>query len=141
MTRPKDENSVGNMNREKGKRFERKVSHLFRDHGFDAHRTAQYKGNTGQAGDIEGVPHLHIEAKHQERMNQYDWMEQSTHDATAEDKGNLPVVIHKGNHKPVLVTMLFKDWIQLYREYASGIYIKNQKHKTVSKKGEDRHDK
>ena len=59
-------------------------------------------------------------------MNLYDWMEQSTHDATAEDKGNLPVVIHKGNHKPVLVTMLFEDWIKLYREYVFGMYTKDQ---------------
>lgn len=132
---------MGKMSRDKGKRFERVVAGLFQDYGYDARRTAQYKGNTGKAGDVEGVPYLHIEAKHQERMNLYTWISQSISDAAAEGKGNLPVVIHKANSRPVLVTMLFDDWIQLYREYASGIRKNNQEPKRVFKKGDDSHDK
>ena len=110
---------MGKMSREKGKRFERLVASLFKDWGYDAHRTAQYRGNTGQAGDVEGVPGIHIEAKHQERMMLYDWMEQSQADARAEGKGNLPVVIHHANNKPILVSMRFEHWVQLYSEWQS----------------------
>ena len=108
---------MGKMSRDKGKRFEREVAQLFKEHGYDAHRTAQFKGKTGAAGDVEGVPGIHIECKHQERMNLYDWMNQSIDDASAEDKGNLPVVIHKANNKPVLVSMLFEDGFELYAAY------------------------
>ena len=111
---------MGKYSKDKGKRFEREVAGLFRDYGYNAHRTAQFKGNTGDAGDVEGIPGIHVECKHQERMNLYDWMSQSRFDANAEGKGNLPVVIHKANNKPILVTMTFQDWIQIYREYASG---------------------
>lgn len=116
---------MGRMSREKGKRFEREVAHLFADWGYKAHRTAQYKGNTGQAGDVEGIPYIHIEAKHQERMELYKWYEQAEADARAEGKNNLPVVIHKANRKPVLVTMNFEHWIQMYQEYQSGKELKN----------------
>ena len=104
------------MSREKGKRFERQIANLFKAQGYSAYRSAQYKGNTGQAGDIEGVPHLHIEAKHQERMNLYEWVNQSVSDAKAQGKDLLPVVIHKANNKPVLVTMEFQDWILLFNK-------------------------
>ena len=108
---------MAKMSRDKGKRFEREVSRILREHGYDAHRTAQYRGNTGQAGDVEGVPYIHIEAKHQERMKLYDWIQQSCSDAEAEGKDNIPVVIHKANNKPVLVTMVFADWLKLFAKY------------------------
>lgn len=110
---------MSKMSREKGKRFEREVANLFKDWGYEAHRTAQFRGNTGDAGDVEGVPGIHIEAKHQERMCLYDWYEQAERDARAEGKGNFPVVIHKQNGKPVLVSMNFEHWIQLYNEWNS----------------------
>ena len=111
---------MGKISKDKGKRFERQVASLLRDYGYPAHRTAQFRGNTGRAGDVEGVPHVHIECKHQERMCLYDWISQSSADAAAEGKGNLPAVIHKANNKLILVTMSFEDWIKMYREYASG---------------------
>ena len=108
---------MAKMSRDKGKRFEREVSRILTEHGYDAHRTAQYRGNTGKAGDVEGVPYIHIEAKHQERMKLYDWIQQSCSDAEAEGKDNIPVVIHKANNKPVIVSMLFDDWIKIYTNY------------------------
>lgn len=111
---------MGKMSRDKGKRFEREVSALFKDFGYDAHRTAQYHGKTGQAADVEGVPGLHIECKHVERMSLYEWMEQAQRDARAAENHDLPVVIHKQNNRPVLCTMTFDAWIQLYNEWISG---------------------
>lgn len=117
---------MGKFSKDKGARFERQVAHLFQTHGIDAHRTAQYQGNTGAAGDIEGVPYIHIEAKHQEHMRLYEWMAQSVFDAEAEGIYNLPTVIHKANNKPVLVTMRFEDWMQMYMPYV-------QSNKTIAK--------
>lgn len=109
---------MGKAEREKGKRGERHIVSLFHKNGYpDVYRTAQYRGNTGEAGDLEGIPHIHAEVKFQEKMHLYDWMSQAVHDAEAEGKGNMPTVFHKQNNKDVLVTMKFDDWIQLYKEY------------------------
>lgn len=65
-----------------------------------------------------GLPGIHIEAKHQERIALYDWMDQAVHDS--EKSGNIPAVFHKKNNKGVLVTMRFDDWMNLYREWEAG---------------------
>ena len=111
---------VGKMQRDKGARFERMVAGLFKDWGYQTFRTAQYCGKSGDAADVEGAPGLHIECKHCERMTLYDWMAQAVRDTKAEKKNNKPVVIHKANNKPILVTMLLDDWMELYREWEAG---------------------
>lgn len=104
----------------KGKRFELTVAHLFQEWGYPAFRTAQYEGKSGNCADVEGVPLIHIEAKAQERMELYKWMEQADRDNNASKDKKKPVVIHKANNKPILVTMHFEDWIDLYREWEAG---------------------
>ena len=103
--------------KDKGKRGERTVAEYFREHGYDAHRSAQFCGKTGQAADVVGVNGIHLEVKFQEKMHLYDWMDQAVRDSEAEGKGNLPVVIHKQNRKDMLVTMRADDWIKLYKEW------------------------
>ena len=104
--------------KQKGAAFERTVALMFRENGIiNAHRTAQFSGKTGQAADVEGIPLVHVEAKAQEKMRLYDWMNQSIRDSEAEGKGNLPIVVHKANRKDVLVTMRFDDWMKLYKIY------------------------
>lgn len=103
----------------KGARFERNLASRFRDHGYDARRTAQYCGNTGDAADVIGLPGIHVEAKHQERMRLYDWMAQAKHDA--QGTGNLPAVFHKQNNCEILVTMELDDWMNIYREWEAGM--------------------
>lgn len=104
--------------KQKGARYERHVSSLFKNAGYeDAHRTQQFCGYHGTA-DVEGVPGIHIECKHQERMQLYDWMAQAKRDAR---DGEIPVVIHKKNNCEDLVTMTFEDWVQLYREWECSI--------------------
>lgn len=110
----------GKMSREKGKRGERTVASLFKEYGYDAKRSAQFCGKTGQAADVVGVPLIHIEVKFQERMCLYDWMNQAIRDSAAEGKGNKPVLIHKANNKDLLVTMRWEDWIELYTEWEAG---------------------
>lgn len=106
--------------RQKGARFERQLASKLREHGYDAHRTAQYCGNTGQAADVSGLPGIHIEAKHAEQMRLYEWMSQAKRDANAAGGKLLPAVFHKKNNAAILVTMELDSWIHLYREWQAG---------------------
>ena len=106
--------------KQKGARFERLLASKFREYGYDARRTAQYCGNTGDASDVVGLNGLHIEAKHQERMQLYEWMSQAKRDAKAGGGKNLPAVFHKKNNAPILVTMELEDFMCLYREWEAG---------------------
>ena len=101
----------------KGARFERTLASRFREYGYDARRTVQYCGNTGDASDVVGLPGIHIEAKHAEAMRLYEWMAQAKRDAEANGKGNLPAVFHKKNNAEILVTMEIDSFMQLYREF------------------------
>lgn len=98
--------------RAKGARGERALASKLREHGFDARRGQQYSGANGDA-DVVGLPGIHIECKWVERLNIYDAMAQSKHDAR---RGEIPVVMHKKNNCEWLVTMSLDDWIGLYKE-------------------------
>lgn len=112
--------------KQKGARFERQLASLFREYGYtDSRRTAQYCGNTGDASDVIGLPGIHIEAKHQEQMRLYDWIEQAKRDSKG--TGNLPAVFHKKNHAEILVSMPLDVFMELYREYEAGQYMKGGK--------------
>lgn len=104
--------------KQKGARFERLLASRFREYGYNARRTAQYCGNTGDASDVVGLPGIHIEAKHQERMQLYDWMAQAKRDSAGTN--TLPAVFHKKNNASILVTMEFEDWMRLYTEWEAG---------------------
>lgn len=106
--------------KQKGARFERTLASEFRKHGYEARRTAQYCGNTGDASDVLGLPGIHIEAKHQEQMRLYDWISQAKADAAAGGQNNLPAVFHKKNKAEILVTMTLDDWMKLYSEWEAG---------------------
>ena len=108
--------------KQKGARFERQLASKFREYGYEARRTAQYCGNTGDASDVVGLPGLHIEAKHQETMRLYEWVSQAKRDSNG--TGKLPAVFHKKNNAEILVTMALEDWINLYREWEAGFDFK-----------------
>lgn len=117
---------MGKASRDKGKRFERSLASRFREYGYDARRTAQNCGKSGDAADVEGLPGIHVEAKHQERMNLYEWMAQAIRDAEAGGKGALPAVFHKKNNADILVTMRFEDFMCLYTEWEAGHDLKER---------------
>lgn len=113
--------------KKKGARFERALASKLREYGYDsARRTAQYCGNTGDASDVVGLPYLHIEAKHQERMQLYDWMAQAKRDAAAGGQGLLPTVFHKKNNCEILVTMELDDFMKIYTEFEAGKGLENE---------------
>lgn len=101
----------------KGKRYELELARDFRMEGYpNVRRSAQYCGANGDA-DVVGLPHIHVEAKHVERLNLRDAMDQAVRDAK---DGELPAVFHRKNHCETLVTMRMADWFKIYREWEAG---------------------
>lgn len=98
--------------REKGVNGERELANILKGYGYDAHRGQQYSGFQGDP-DVVGLPGIHIECKRVERLNLDLAMEQSRRDAR---KGEVPVVIHRRNRKPWVVTMDLDEWMKLYRK-------------------------
>ena len=87
--------------------------------GFDkVYRTAQTNGKLEQSlADCEGLEGIHIEVKRVEALNIDTAMEQSIRDTQTKKEKKLPVVFHRKNRKPWKATMLFEDWIKLYRSW------------------------
>lgn len=112
--------------KQKGARFERKLASRFRDYGYNTRRTAQYCGNTGDASDVVGLPGIHIEAKHQERMSLYEWIAQAKRDSAAGGKNLLPIVFHKKNNAEILVSMEFDVFMEIYKEYEASMALKER---------------
>lgn len=103
--------------RRKGKDGELELVRLIKSHGYEARRTAQYCGNTGEAADVIGLPGISIECKRVENLNINNAMAQATHDAEAAGHGDLPVVFHRKSYCPWLVTMQASDFFTIYREW------------------------
>ena len=109
---------IGRASKAKGARFELEIAHYFKDHGFpDAHRTAQHCGKTGDAGDVEGVPHLHMECKHVEKLNLYNAYHQAVRDNNAKNAGDIPIVVHKKNRETVMVSLSLDDFMKIFSTY------------------------
>ncbi|MDF2563734.1 MAG: hypothetical protein K0Q53_129 [Massilibacillus sp.] len=102
----------------KGKRGELLLVKALKEHGFDCRRTQQFCGKGGESADVIGLPKIHIECKFVEKLNIYDAVNQAKSDCST---GNLPAVFHKRSNCEWLVTMPLEFWIELYREYYSGL--------------------
>lgn len=101
--------------RAKGCRGERELANILKEYGYDARRSQQFCGANGDA-DVVGLPHIHIECKWVEKLNLDKAMNQSIDDAR---DGEIPVVMHKKNRKPWLITMRLDDWISMYERWDS----------------------
>ena len=99
--------------RTKGKRGELEAAHILKKHGYDTRRGQQFAGINGDA-DVVGLPHIHLEIKRVEKLNIDDALQQSIRDAR---DAEIPVVMHRKNRTEWKVTMLFEDWINLYKAW------------------------
>lgn len=114
--------------KQKGARGEREFSKLCKAQGWsEAHRTAQYCGNTGDASDVTGLPGIHIEVKVGGNIRLYEARDQAVRDVTAAGNGDLPIIAHKRDRDEWLITMRADDWFAIYREYASSVLLAERK--------------
>jgi hypothetical protein len=99
------------LSRDKGKRGELEAaarwSELF---GVSMRRSQQYCGASDEADDIVGQFGVSIEVKRRERFNLAAAVEQAVKDAA---DGSIPVVLHRADHKPWLVTLRLDDLPEL----------------------------
>ena len=97
--------------RQKGARAERELAHKLTDlSAFSCRRGQQFSGANGDP-DVVGLPMIHIECKAVERLQLRDAMTQSERDTRDEE---IPVVMHKKNRQPWLVTLNLEDFMQMY---------------------------
>lgn len=67
--------------------------------------------------DCEGLEDIHVEVKRVEKLNIDDAMEQAIRDLKTKKEKRLPTVFHRKNNKPWKATMLFEDWVKLYKSW------------------------
>ncbi len=103
--------------RQKGKRVERLWRDQLREAGFlKSFRGQQYCGAAGNADVVcPELPSIHFEVKGVQNLNVLAAMKQ----AIADSGAKTPVVAHKKNGEPWLVTMLADDWLRLCPELPS----------------------
>lgn len=90
---------------------EREFAALCREHGIEgAQRGQQFSGGI-DTPDVKGLPGIHVEVKRVERLNISEAMKQSIRDS--EGKA-IPVVAHRRNREPWMITMRADDWFSLY---------------------------
>lgn len=94
----------------KGSAGERELCAYLTAEGFPTHRNDQvFKGGVGNP-DVaaEGLSAYHIEVKRVEHLNLGAAMEQAEHDAA----GKIPVVVHRRNRRPWLITLKLSDFLK-----------------------------
>lgn len=88
----------------KGKSGERELAkELTRLFGSECRRGQQFSGIEGE--DVVGLDGVHVECKRVEKLNLKNAVSQSIRDAGK----NIPVVCHRTNRQPWLVTLRLED--------------------------------
>lgn len=116
MTKTKSKADIGRSSKRKGKIGELEVANLLKAAGYNARRSSQYCGNTGDAPDVEGLPGIHIEVKRVERLNLRKAYEQAVNDSKENGNNDIAAVFHRGSHQPWMVTLSLKDFLKLYKK-------------------------
>ena len=103
----------------KGANFERDLAKYFNAHltNCQAQRgLGQTRGGGEEIADVE-MDLIHVEAKRHKRCHIKAALDQAINDCQNKDK--LPVAITKDDRKPILVTMLLDDWIEIFKTYVA----------------------
>lgn len=106
--------------RNKGKRGERQWRDELRANGYAARRGQQFSGSPDSPDVVcDGLPWVHFEVKAVERLNIEGAMEQARRDAAISKvqgpKSKVPIVAHRRNFRPWLVTMEAETFFRLVR--------------------------
>lgn len=98
----------------KGSAGERELCAVLTAAGFPAHRNDQRFLGGFDNPDIgaEGLEGYHIEVKRVERLNVSDAFAQAVMDSA----GKVPVVAHRKNREPWLITLKLEDWLNDHRK-------------------------
>lgn len=106
-------------NKRKGAQGERELLRILREAGFSAHRNDQrYVGgfeNPDISLDIDGDV-FHVEVKRKEHLNIHGAIEQAVNDANGK---SFPIVAHRRNNEPWLITFRLQDGLDLVRLHRS----------------------
>lgn len=115
-TKTKSKSNIGRSSKRKGKIGELEVVNLLKAAGYNAHRSVQYCGATGDVPDVvvEGLP-LHIEVKRVERLNLKQAYQQAVHDSK-KNGNNVPVIFHRLSYQPWMVTLSAEDFLELMKK-------------------------
>lgn len=99
--------------RAKGAAGERELANKLKEYGFQARRTQQFCGTAGDSDvTCTELASYHIECKRVQNLNVDKAIDQATRDCG--DK--TPVVIHRKNNRPWLVTLYLEDWLNLVKK-------------------------
>lgn len=102
---------MGRGSQRKGADGERELAAALRSYGYEIKRGGSL--TFGEVPDLSGLPGVHIEVKRVERLNITAAMEQAAKDAER-FKDGAPVVFHRRNRQPWLVTLRLVDFMALY---------------------------
>lgn len=96
---------MSKMSRDKGVRAEREVKGRLEAVGIEV-RGLEASGDHLAFGHALGT--LHVESKHQERTNIFEWLKQSTTEAPA---GTVPIVCFRRNRSEWFVALRLDDFL------------------------------
>lgn len=101
----------------KGKEGELEACHFINNlTTLTMRRTAQFNGKElDSKADIVGMPGIHVEVKRVQALNINLAMEQAVRDSSGTSE--IPIVMHRKNRTPWLITMEADKWLKLYEAY------------------------
>lgn len=102
---------MGKASQRKGRKGEKELAELLQAYGYDMRVGTAL--NFGTEADVSGLPGIHIEAKRTEKFRLSDAMTQAVSDSERFHDG-IPAVFHRSNRRPWTVTLLLKDFMNIY---------------------------
>ena len=103
---------MGKSSQRKGRDGERELRDVLQDYGYQVECGDPV--SFGSVPDLVGLPGIHIECKRVEKLNVPEAMRQAVRDSERFRDG-MPVLFHRRNRQPWLVTMRLDDWMKVYR--------------------------
>lgn len=103
---------MGKSSQRKGRDGERELRDVLQDYGYQVECGDPV--SFGTVPDLVGLPGIHIECKRVEKLNVPEAMRQAVRDSERFRDG-MPVLFHRRNRQPWLVTMRLDDWMKVYR--------------------------